>query len=104
MLVFQIDKQFGYFRKDAVKLDEVFVDEKKEIEMSTQVRFFRRTRRGEKAPTLLCLLPFCHHVSCEYFFFREQTSSVRTHLGQLSRVTKNSKITRLEIHMPSLKN
>ncbi|XP_053488820.1 melanoma inhibitory activity protein 2 isoform X2 [Ictalurus furcatus] len=30
------DKQFGYFPKDAVKIDEVFVDEKKEIEMRTQ--------------------------------------------------------------------
>ncbi|MCI4383026.1 hypothetical protein PGIGA_G00021690 [Pangasianodon gigas] len=30
------DKEFGYFPKDAVKIDEVFVDEKKEIEMSTQ--------------------------------------------------------------------
>ncbi|XP_058254152.1 cTAGE family member 5 isoform X3 [Hemibagrus wyckioides] len=30
------DKDFGYFPKDAVKIDEVFVDEKKEIEMRAQ--------------------------------------------------------------------
>lgn len=39
VFVFQKDKDFGYFPKDAVKIDEGFVDEKKEIKMRTQVRF-----------------------------------------------------------------
>lgn len=38
MCVFQIDKQFGYFARDAVKIDEVFVDEKKEMKMRAQVK------------------------------------------------------------------
>lgn len=45
-LFFQTDKQFGYFPKDAVKIDEVFVDEEKEIEMSTQVRFIQDNTIG----------------------------------------------------------
>lgn len=78
MLGFQIDKQFGYFPKDAVEVDEVFVDEKKEIEMRTQVRTTEEHNRS--GLLLFCLLPCCC-VSCPYSLFRKQTSSVRMHSG-----------------------
>lgn len=62
MSSFQIDKQFGYFPKDAVKIDEVFVDEKKEIEMSTQVK---NTRGRERAHAVLLSVT----VSCLTLIF-----------------------------------
>ncbi|TTY87644.1 Melanoma inhibitory activity protein 2 [Bagarius yarrelli] len=60
------DKDFGYFSRDAVKLDEVFVDDKKEIEMQTQKTDF------------LCMDAFGTIISSEEDFedheFGDQTS------------------------------
>lgn len=43
--ILQIEKRSGLFPKDAIKVDQLFIDEKKEIQVPTQVMYIEKKNK-----------------------------------------------------------